>query len=195
MGVILPATILTSASMKKVRDMWATEYHNVLVVTIARADVGECAFSADTKMAECIIVAKKGIGDDTGHAKFVSLTQRPKSALESMEIANKIIRSGTEDAIEVGEDQIGKVIECPIIVGQAWGATRIRSLELLRTARKLANSVLSLPKHNTPISIPIARVEDIAQVGYTEPTIKGKDGAFIMVKGYEENEDGYPVRP
>ena len=191
MGVILPATILTSASMKKVRDMWATEYHNVLVITIARADVDECAFSADTKMAECIVVATKGLGDDTGHAKFVSLTQRPKSALESMETANKILQSGIEDAIEVGEDQIGKVVECPIIVGYAWGATRIRSLELLRTAHQLANSVLSLPKHNTPISIPIARVEDIAQVGYTEPTIKGKNGAFTMVKGYEENEDGY----
>ena len=88
---------------------------------------------------------------------------------------------------------MGKVVECPIIVGHAWGATRIRSLELLRTAHKLANSVLFLPKHNTPISIPIVRVEDIAQVGYTEPTIKGKDGAFTMVKGYEENSDGYPA--
>lgn len=193
MGVILPATILTSASMQKVRDMWSTEYHNVLVITIARANVDECAFSADTKMAECIVVATKGPGDDTGHAKFVSLTQRPKSALEAMEIANKITQSDNEDTIEVGEDQVGKVVECPIIVGQAWGATRIKSLELLRTAHRLANSVLSLPKHNTTISIPIARVEDIAQVGYTEPTIKGKKGAFTMVKGYEENSDGYPA--
>ena len=193
MGVILPATILTSASMKKVRDMWATEYHNVSVITIARANVDECAFSADTKMAECIIVATKGISDNTGHAKFVSLTQRPKSALESMEIANSITQSNSEDTIEVGDDQVGKVVDCPIIVGQAWGATRVRSLELFRTAHKLANSVLSLPKHNTPVSIPIARVEDIAQIGYTEPTIKGKKGAFTMVKGYEENSDGYPA--
>ena len=193
MGVILPVTILTSASMQKVRDMWATEYHNVSVITIARANVDECAFSADTKMAECIVVATKGRNNDTGQAKFVSLTQRPKSALEAMEIANRIIRSDSKDTIEVGEDQVGKIVECPIIVGHAWGATRVRSLELLSTAHKLANSVLALPKHNTSTSIPITRVENVAQVGYTEPTIKGKDGAFTMGKGYEKNGDGYPA--
>ncbi len=193
MGVILPATILTSTSMQKVRDMWATEYRNVSIITIARANVDECAFSADTNMAECIIVATKGAGDNTGHAKFVSLTQRPQSALESMEIANAITRGDSEDDIEVGEEQVGKIVKFPITVGQAWTAARIRSLELFRTGHKLASSLLSLPKHNTSISIPIARVEDVAQVGHTEPTIKGKKGAFTLVKGYEENSDGYPA--
>ncbi len=193
MGIILPVTILASASMQKVRDMWATEYHNVSVITIARANVNECAFSADTKLAECIIIATKGIGDNTGQAKFVSLTQRPKSGIESMEVANRIIRSDREDAIEIGENQVGKVSRMPIVVGCAWGATRVRSLELLQTAQQLANSKLSLPKHNTLLSIPMARVEDTALVGYTEPTIKGKNGAFTIVKGYEENSDGYPT--
>ena len=59
MGFILPATVLASPTSQKVRDMWATEYHDVVVITIAEAKGIDCAFSADTDMAECIIVATK----------------------------------------------------------------------------------------------------------------------------------------
>lgn len=193
MGVILPATVLTSASMRKVRDMWTTEYRNVYVITIAGAKVYESAFSADTSMAECIVVATKGSGDNTGHATFVSLAQLPESMLEATEVANRILRGGDEDTLRVGEDEGGKRVNLPIQSGKAWGATRAKSTSLLQTAYKLADSVLSLPRHPTLFSIPMARVEDIATVGFTEPTIKGKEGAFTVVKGYERTSDGYPA--
>ena len=60
MGFILPATCLTTSDWRKVRNMWATEYHDVVVITIADAKGESCAFSADTSMAECIVVATKG---------------------------------------------------------------------------------------------------------------------------------------
>ena len=78
MGFILPATVLASPTSQKLRDMWATSYHDVVVITIAEAKGLDCAFSADTNMAECIIVATKGKGDNTGRGKFVCLNQRPK---------------------------------------------------------------------------------------------------------------------
>ncbi len=194
MGVILPATILASASMQKVRDMWAAEYHNVYVITIAGAKGKDNAFSSDTDMAECIVVATKGISDNTGTATFVSLTKRPNSLLEATEVANRILRSdGDEETLIIGEDVAGKRVECPVIVGQTWGASRVKSVSVLQTAYKLANSVLSLPRLTTSLSLPMARVEDIAVVGFTEPTIKGKNGAFTVVKGYEKTSDGYPA--
>ena len=193
MGVILPATILASASMQKVRDMWATEYHNISVLTITGAKGTDNAFSADTQIAECIVVATKGISDNTGVATFVSLTKRPNSLLEATEVANQILRRGTEDTVNIGEDELGKLVTCPILVGNTWGATRIKTLSVLETAHKLADSMLSLPRHNTPIRMPMARVGDIAVVGYTHPMIKGKDGAFQMAKGYEQTSDGYPA--
>ena len=193
MGVILPATILASASMQKVRDMWATEYHNISVLTITGAKGTDNAFSADTQIAECIVVATKGISDNTGVATFVSLTKRPNSLLEATEVANQILRRGSEDTVNIGEDELGKLVTCPILVGNTWGATRIKTLSVLETAHKLADSVLSLPRHNTPIRVPMARVGDIAVVGYTHPMIKGKDGAFQMAKGYEQTSDGYPA--
>ena len=123
MGFILPATVLASPTSQKLRDMWAKEYHDVIVITIAEAKGFDCAFSADTNMAECIIVATKGKGDNTGRGKFVCLNQRPKSLLEAFEITNCIIRSnGTYrledapsggDAVKVGEEILGYMLDCP----------------------------------------------------------------------------------
>ena len=81
MGFIMPATILTSSTMQKVRDMLATEYQEVVVITIAEAKTENASFSADTNMAECIVVAKKGAGSNNGRGKFVCLNQRPQSVL------------------------------------------------------------------------------------------------------------------
>ena len=44
MGFILPATILTSSTMQKMRDMLASEYHKVMVLTIAEAKAEDAAF-------------------------------------------------------------------------------------------------------------------------------------------------------
>ena len=93
MGFILPLTVLRSPTTEKLRDLWATQYHNVVVVTMAQAKAEDCTFSADTTMAECIVVATKGIDENTGRGKFVCLTDKPHSPLESVEIANRINRS------------------------------------------------------------------------------------------------------
>ena len=63
MGFVLPITALTALHWQEVRDLWAQKYHDVIVVTIADAKIENCAFSADTHMAECLIIAvKRNIG-------------------------------------------------------------------------------------------------------------------------------------
>ena len=66
MGFILPLTVLRSPTTEKLRDMWATEYNNVVVITMAQAKAQGSAFSADTGMAECIVLATKGVDKNTG---------------------------------------------------------------------------------------------------------------------------------
>ena len=44
MGFILPATVLASSTMQKMRDMLASEYHKVMVLTIAEAKAEDAAF-------------------------------------------------------------------------------------------------------------------------------------------------------
>ena len=199
MGFILPATVLASPTSQKLRDMWATEYHNVVVITIAEAKGIDCAFSADTDMAECIIVATKGKGDNTGRGRFVCLNQRPKSLLEAFEITNRIIRSnGTYrledtpsggDAIKVGEEILGSMLDCPLPSGEGWVAVRVKSMAVLQSARRLKKGKLELPLQalqETATEIPICQVGDIATLGLAEVR-----GVFRKVEGFRPNEDGY----
>ena len=199
MGFILPATVLASPTSQKLRDMWATEYRDVIVITIAEAKGFDCAFSADTDMAECIIVATKGKGDNTGRGKFVCLNQRPKSLLEAFEITNRIIRSnGTYrledtpsggDAIKVGEEILGSMLDCPLPSGEGWVAVRVKSMAVLQSARRLKKGKLELPLQalqETVPEIPICQVGDIATLGLAEVR-----GVFRKVEGFQPNEDGY----
>ena len=199
MGFILPATVLASPTSQKLRDMWATEYRDVIVITIAEAKGFDCAFSADTDMAECIIVATKGKGDNTGRGKFVCLNQRPKSLLEAFEIANRIIRSnGTYrledtpsggDTIKVGEENLGSMLDCPLPSGEGWVAVRVKSMAVLQSARRLKKGKLELPLQalqETGTEIPICQVGDIATLGLAEVR-----GVFRKVEGFRPNEDGY----
>ena len=200
MGFILPLTVLRSPTTRKLRDMWATEYHNVVVITMAQAKAENCTFSADTGMAECIIVATKGVDENTGRGKFVCLSHSPRSILEAIEIANRINRSNEtrklEDApnggnvINIGSTKIGQMLDCPIKDDVPWIATRARSLALLQMANKLTIGKLQFPMSRDILPIHICQVQDIATVGSAD-SYRKKDGPFIMVEGCEPNSDGY----
>ena len=200
MGFILPGTVLASPTTQKLRDMWATEYRDLIVITIAEAKGLDCAFSADTDMAECIIVATKGKGDNTGRGRFACLHQRPQSLLEAVEIANRVIRSnGTHhledtpsggDPIQVGEETLGYMLDCPLPHGEGWIATRVKSMALLQSARRLREGRLELPMQElqeTVAKIPMCRVGDIATLGLAEVR-----GVFRKEDGYRHDDYGYP---
>lgn len=200
MGFILPATVLASPTSQKIRDLWATAYHNVVVITIAQAKGTDCAFSADTDMAECIIVATKGKGENTGRGKFVCLNQRPQSPLEAFEITNSVIRGNSiyrledmpsgGDPINVGEDILGHKLDCPLPSGEGWIASRVKSMALIQSARRLKKGRLELPLQEPKkevVKVPFCRVGDIASLGFAEVR-----GVFRKVEGYDPNGDGYP---
>ena len=200
MGFILPLTVLRSPTTQELRDMWANEYHNVVVITMAQAKAEDCTFSADTTMAECIVVATKGIDKNTGRGKFVCLADKPHSSLESVEIANRINRSDETrkledapnggDTISVGNTNSGLMLDCPIKDGVPWIATRAKSMALLQMANKLTIGKLHFPMSRETLPIPICQVQDIARVGSAD-SYREKDGPFIMVEDYESNNDGY----
>ena len=203
MGFILPATILAGTSMQTVRDVWATEYHDLTVITIAQADAVNCAFSADTGMAECMVIATKGIGDTTGRGKFVCLNHRPESLLEALEIANCINRSqnvrrmedspSSGDALKIGDDEIGQILECPLNVGEGWSTTRTKAMELIQTGHHLINGKLNIAAELKTNDIPMCRVDELATVSMSHLHVYGADkqGTFDMATGCSDT-DAYP---
>ena len=204
MGFILPATCLATSDWRKVRNMWATEYHDVVVITIADAKGESCAFSADTTMAECIVVATKGKKtDNTGRGRFISLNCRPRSVLEALEIASITYRldnlrrledepSGG-DSLKVGDDSFGHALDCPLQIDSAWDAVRIKEMALIQSTHRLAKGEMWLPTQAKSLEIPICFVSEIAEIGASHRDIreKGERGAFDVEKTYT-NTDLYP---
>ncbi len=201
MGFILPATCLTTSDWRKVRNMWATEYHDVVVITIADAKGESCAFSADTSMAECIVVATKGKKtDNTGRGRFISLNHRPRSVLEALEIVNTTHRLDSVrrledtpsggDRLKVGDEILGHVLNCPLRIDRAWEAVRIKEMALIQSAYRLANGEMWLPTQISPVEVSICLVSDIAEVGASHRDIheKGKRGAFDVEKGFTDTD-------
>ena len=204
MGFILPITCLAVSDWQKVRNMWATEYHDVVVLTIADAKAADCAFSADTNMAECMIVASKGKkNDNTGRGTFISLHHRPRSVLEAFEIANITDKFDSlrrlEDApsggepLKVGDEIFGHALNCPLQIDSAWDAVRIKEMALIQSAYRLAHGEMWLPTQATSFEIPICLVNEIAKISASHRDIfeKGERGAFDIEKSYTDT-DLYP---
>ena len=199
MGFVLPITALTASHWQKVRDLWAQDYHDVIVVTIADAKIEDCAFSADTNMAECLVIAVKGKSKNTGRGTFVSLHRRPDNHLEAVEMAKEIrsLRSIRRledppiggDSIKVG-NEVGQALDCPL--QEIWTATRARDLSLMQSAYHLAYGRLWLLTQPDFLEIPMVSVEDIATMGFNHRTIRDPSfGAFEMEDGCSDS-DLYP---
>ena len=201
MGFILPATCLTTSDWRKVRSMWATEYHDVVVITIADAKGESCAFSADTSMAEGIVVATKGKKDgNTGRGTFISLNHRPGNVLEAFEIANTIhrVKKGRRledepsggNLLKVGDEPLGHALNCPLWIDRAWEAVRIKEMALIQSAHRLADGEVWLPTQVSALEIPVCLVGDIAVIGASHRDIheKGERGAFDVEKGYTDTD-------
>ena len=204
MGFILPVTCLTTSDWRKVRNMWATEYHDVVVISIADAKGESCAFSADTSMAECMVVATKGKKpDNTGRGRFISLNHRPRSVLEALEVVNTTHRLDSVRRLEdepsggnplkVGDEILGYVLNCPLWADKAWEAVRIKEVALIQSAHRFADGEMWLPTQVSPLEVRVCLVGDIAEVGASHRDIheKGERGAFDVEKGYTDT-DLYP---
>ena len=200
MGFVLPLTVLTSPNWQKVRELWATMYHDVTVVTIADAKTEDCAFSADTAMAECLVVAVKGRGENTGRGTFVCLHRRPNRHLEAVEIAKHTQRlrevRKLEDPpisgnpIKIGDEIVGSALNCPL--QGVWVTTRIKELSLIQSAYHLANGRVWLPGQRDPLEVPMSSVGEIATIGFNHRTIKDPSwGAFDIEMGCSDT-DLYP---
>ena len=205
MGFIIPQTMMTSKSWGAVRRMLASEYHDVIVVTLSGRTAADTAFSHDTNMAECIVVATKGSNAEasipTGRARFVCMTFRPDSLLEAELIASKIRNANGErrlegapnggDELNIGGCDFGRMLDAPIDERE-WVVARTNSLSLLQTVYNLSVGQLQLPQLRNAKAIPMTTIGEVGVVGYSEPKIKHpKMGAFDLHLRRVSTQDGY----
>ena len=205
MGFILTATTLMGTATKKLRRMLAEEYHDVIVVTIAKKSGYDSAFSHDTSIKECMVVATKGVGTNTGRATFVCLTERPDSLLTAQTLANQIRNQSVTrrledlphggDELRIGEHLAGYVLDAPIDENE-WVASNIRAMSLIQMGYHLRHGTLHFPHRLDGLELPMCQIQDIAELNGDTSDIKSERdnrGAFQVREGAPTSGELYPV--
>ena len=178
-ALVLPLSAVSGTEWERARATLRNTCKDIIVVTIAGAGSFDSSFSADTGMAECLMVAHKGETQDEKRATFVILNQRPTSTVEAELIANqisRILRSGElrdvestvgRTAITIGHEYLGGVLNAPIPESGPWPLVGVRDVELAQLAWNLERGkLIPLGAPNASmIDIPVGPISKIAGRG------------------------------
>ena len=208
LALVLPLAAASGTSWEKFRQLLMCEYTDLEVFTIA-ANGKDMAFSSDTGMAECLVIARKrGVDEKAMSAiRFTSLDQRPAGFIQADLIAKSVLNADDdlrriEDGpyggtpLEVGDEQVGELIETPSPqseLGEGWGAVRIKDYSLTQTAYALSQSNLWLPTSGTPLELKTASLGDIAQFGKYHLSIIGRPPQGCFTKTAFRPTATYPA--
>ncbi len=195
-ALVLPMTALQGTSWQKVRRLVADKYCDVIVLTIAAPGQYNRSFSADTGMAETLIVCRQSSPDATGRGLFVSLNRRPQSEMEAAALAG-IISGITSNAqlrsmedgpfggnlLQIGGERLGEVIEAPLGLNLPWSSVGISDFSVVQSVYQLTQGLVWLPQLASKYSIPVGSVGNVAQVGVYDMNIVGSGArtAFDLI--------------
>ena len=198
-ALVLPMTALQGTSWKKVRQLIARRYRDVTVLTIATPRQDDQSFSADTGMAETMIVCRESSSAPSRRGLFVSLRRRPDSEMEATEIARAIsalgeshpIRTLEEGPLEgsplsVGDERLGEVIDAPLSEDAPWSAVGISDFAVAQAAFQMAQGTIWLPRMQSrdTVSVPMTTVQNVSRVGNTDNNIvgNGSQTGFVRIE-------------
>ena len=91
-ALVLPLSAVSGNEWDEARKTIAADWQDITVVTIAGAGSYDSSFSADTGMAECLLIARRGQPHSSRRATFIMLRRRPRTAAEAEILANEILR-------------------------------------------------------------------------------------------------------
>jgi hypothetical protein len=143
LALVLPLSSMSGMSWDGIRQQWRSEYSSLVVVTIAEQSSHTRSFSADTGMAECLLVGRRLQPTTDPRATFVILSGQPRNTLEGELIAQAISqvigRAGIrklEDGpfggsrIVLGDTLFGEALDCPLPSEGAWQMVGIKDVTL-----------------------------------------------------------------
>ena len=147
-ALILPIVAIQGFSWKPARDLLVKHYSKIAVVTISAAGSHDRAFSADTGIAEALVIATKRHKetDLDREALFVNLNRRPTTLLEAAEAAKLVGRLSEVSLtgrIYAGDQVLGSYIRAPLNEG---GCAAIRESALAATMIALRRGELRVPR-------------------------------------------------
>ena len=191
LALVLPLSAASGLSWEGFREMIARHYTGLTVLTIAAADDDDISFSADTDMADCLVIARKLNPDETPQDRvfFTSLRRRPQGFPHASSLAGSLLDGSLVRRIEdgpyggtplvVGEELAGEKITAPRDAdGAGWGAVRLADYSLAQTAYALSQSRLWLPGIASALKLKVATLSDVGRRGWHDINIAGSAGPF-----------------
>ena len=187
---VLPLVAAAGQSWDKFRRMLAAEYADISVISIAAANFDSISFSADTGLGECLIIARKRVGDErkAQRAQFTSLRQRPQDIAQASIVATAILDNPDVRRIEdgpyggeplsLGAEKIGETLDMPQSADGKLSAVRLYDAAVAQTAYSLTQSTLWLPAQPQPLELKMAQLGSVGKRGLVsrdiiEPPTRG----------------------
>lgn len=176
LGLVLPLSLLLGDAWAPSRNLLGKTYTDLILVSIAGAADDESSFSADTAIAECLVIGRKS-KHPKNRATFVILDERPASPMLGMVAARHIAQAAAsgnlkrlEDGpvggtpIYFGDTRIGQIVDAPInqaspwSTARPWNVCRIADVSLGQSAYQLSERSLiwlpGMPKSKTtPVKV------------------------------------------
>ena len=177
MALVLPTSFVQGGSWAAARTLVEHHYEDVVVVSIATSGKTDRAFSADTGMAEALVVGtrKRDPDSPSGNTLFVNLLRRPRSLAEGGAVASAVCdlptdrRSGRFRLGDLAE--VGTFIRAPLAEG---GCAGLREPALADAMLTLQKGVLTLPRTADRPAVPVTRLGELGRRGKLHRDISGK---------------------
>ena len=178
-ALVLPAAFVQGGSWKAARVLLARHYEDVLVVSIAASGKTERAFSADTGMAEALVVGTRKrsaeADSESGDALFVNLLRRPRTLGEAAVLADVVRRIDPQrrsGRLKLGDaDDAGSFVRAPLAEG---GCAALREPTLAEAMLSLRAGTLALPRTSERPAVPVAPLGRLGRRGLLHRDISGK---------------------
>jgi hypothetical protein len=184
LALVLPFSVISGRSWTRLRELLTTHYRDVTVVSIADTGSTDRALSADTGMADAVVVATQSPRRGSDDTLFINLRRRPESVPEAVEIA-RLIGSIPEDEthgyLTLGNDSAGVWVRGSLT--DDGGAAALSEPGVAATMKGLHRGRLVLPRRGRPLRIRMITPAEIGKEGLVDRHIGFKPGAKGETRG------------
>ena len=182
LALVLPFTFTRGKAWEASRTALSKNYTDIHILSIAATGQTERAFSADTGIAECLVVATKSHPSNR-LTKFNTLTKRPTSLLQAAVLAKHARRQSTN----------GDLLDA--------GMAGVISNNLIETVLSLTKGELTFRRQSDSINLKIVPLKKIANRGLVDREIGNKptsgprntQGAFDILPNTANEIPTYPA--
>ena len=213
LALVMPLSAVSGVEWEAARKAVSNSCSDVLVVTIAGAGSYDASFSADTGMAECLLVAQLGAAQGEKRATFVVLRRQVRSAPEAELLAAEILRirelnrssaarqTGRHTEVAIGDREYGLILDFPLPDSGPWPVVGIGDEDLAQVAWSLERGrLVQLGSPGLePIEFPVAPIRQVAGRGpyhadiyWDQPDGKPR-GPFTLIKPPRRAYATYPM--